>query len=209
MQSNEQTLEGLLSTLKTNGEAPLSMTLEAFSTLQGCLYKKHTGIKETPFEMYDRVARAAAIIYDGHDSLSFQDLYDDFFHVISNNWLGLSTPMAANFGTPATSLNISCFVLSVSDSINGIFDSLHEASMLTKAGGGVGIDLTSIRPQGDSINGGGNSNGAKPWATIFDIASGIVSQAGVRRGQFSFNIDIESPDLWDFLLAKDHLRKCN
>lgn len=199
----DKNLTQQLNSLKAIKQAPASMSLEAFSTLRACLYVDKDDKKETPLDMYKRVARTAANIYR-NTTLNCNDVYEDFLHVISSNWLGLSTPIAANLGTPAASLPISCFVISVNDAINGIFDSLHEASMLTKAGGGVGIDLTSIRPQGQSIAGGGNSNGAKPWATIFDIASGIVSQAGVRRGQFSFNIDIESPDLWDFLLAKDH-----
>lgn len=201
----EQTHEQQLQSLKTMKEAPETMSLEAYRTIQGCLFTDKNGYTETPLAMYKRVASTAAkkLIQEA-PSLEYNSVYSDFLTVIKNNWLGLSTPVAANLGTPVDSLPISCFVMSVSDSINGIFDSLHEASMLTKAGGGVGIDLTPIRPQGISINGGGHSNGSKPWATIYDIASGIVSQAGVRRGQFSFNIDIESPDLWDYLLSKDH-----
>lgn len=199
MKKSKKEYELILENYKDLELAPSNMTLEAFMTLQGCLYESSDGRKETPVEMYRRVAEASAKYLYKHPRIA-----EDFFYLISNNFLGLATPVAANLGTPANSLPISCYVIEVQDSVDGIFGGLYRAAKLTKGGGGVGIGLGSIRPQGSNIKGGGKSNGAKPWATIYDFASRIVSQAGVRRGQFSFYFDIESPDLWDFLLAKDH-----
>lgn len=187
-----------LEDLKKRGEAPLDMDLEAYVTLYKNLYE-YDGVIETPFDLYRRVAKEAAKYLPKQPGIE-----EDFFYLISNNYLGLATPVAANLGTPAKTLPISCYVIDVQDSVEGIFGGLFRAAMLTKGGGGVGVGLTPIREQGSIIKGGGRSNGAKPWATIYDWASRIVSQAGVRRGQFAFWINIESNDLWDFLLSKDH-----
>jgi ribonucleoside-diphosphate reductase alpha chain len=196
---NREYYSNVLEAYKEQELAPQNMTLEAFVTLQKSLYEYADGRKETPMEMYRRVAETAGEMLPAHPRIA-----EDFYYLISNNYLGLATPVAANLGTPASSLPISCYVIEVQDSIQGIFWGLFKAAMLTKCGGGVGVGLSPIREQGHDIRGGGKSNGAKPWGTIYDFASRIVSQAGVRRGQFSFYINIESADLWDMLLAKDH-----
>lgn len=196
--TREQYWNELQSQIK-HGQAPKNMTLEAFVTLQRSLYEYGDGYKETVFDHYRRVAATAASFLPMHPGIE-----KDFFYLISHNILGVATPVGANLGTPSSALPISCYVIDVQDSVQGIFYGLFKAAMLTKCGGGVGVGLGPIRDQGSLIKGGGKSNGAKPWANIYDFASRVVSQAGVRRGQFSFYINIESNDLWDMLLAKDH-----
>lgn len=198
----KQTLEELaleLQQLKKDNNVPIDMTLEAYVTIQKALQIKKDGTLETPKDMYWRVAEVAASYLTKHPHIA-----TDFYSAISRNWLGLATPVMANLGTKASSLPISCFVLTVPDSVDGIFSTLYRTSMLSKYGGGVGVIFTDIREQNTSIKGGGKSNGAMPWMGIYDISASVVSQAGVRRGAYSFYIDIESADLFDVLLSKDH-----
>ena len=128
-----------LQKLKEQGKAPEWMTEDSFTTLSnGYLLEG-----ETPYDMYQRVSRAAASYYlnDG-GSLSERLNEDNFawslqrrlFNYMWSNWLCLATPVASNMGT-TRGLPISCYGQYVPDSVSGIFKAYHETAMLTKNGG--------------------------------------------------------------------------
>jgi ribonucleoside-diphosphate reductase alpha chain len=152
---------------------------------------------ETPRAMFERVAKAAANI--NQDS----DLYDDLFTCLWNGWIGLASPVAANFGT-GRALPISCYSVHLSDSVSSIYSHLKEVAQLSKNGGGVGIYMGDVRPSGAPITGGGKSTGIVPWAQQYDLAARVVSQGGVRRGSFAIYLPIDHPDVPELLRAKDH-----
>jgi len=152
---------------------------------------------ETPRAMFERVAKAAATInYD-------PNLRDDLFTCLWNGWIGLSSPVAANFGT-SRALPISCYSVHLSDSVSSIYSHLKEVAQLSKNGGGVGVFMGDVRPAGAPISGGGKSTGIVPWAQQYDLAARVVSQGGVRRGSFAIYLPIDHPDVPELLRAKDH-----
>lgn len=153
---------------------------------------------ETPRDLYARVA------YTGAKYLNRPELQQDFFDILYKGFLGLSTPVATNFGANRA-LPISCYSVEVSDSIPSIYSHLKEVAMLSKNGGGVGIGYSNIRPSGAPIKGGGVSTGVVPVAQQYDKCAGYVNQNGLRRGAFAHYLDIEHPDAYELLLAKDHL----
>jgi ribonucleoside-diphosphate reductase alpha chain len=152
---------------------------------------------ETPRAMFERVAKAAASIND--DST----LFDDIFTCLWNGWIGLASPVAANFGT-SRALPISCYSVHLSDSVSSIYSHLKEVAQLSKNGGGVGVYMGDVRPSGAPIAGGGKSTGIVPWAQQYDLAARVVSQGGVRRGSFAIYLPIDHPDVPELLRAKDH-----
>jgi ribonucleoside-diphosphate reductase alpha chain len=152
---------------------------------------------ETPRAMFERVAKAAAQI---NEDLT---LFDDLFTCLWNGWIGLASPVAANFGT-SRALPISCYSVHLSDSISSIYSHLKEVAQLSKNGGGVGIYMGDVRPAGAPISGGGKSTGIVPWAQQYDLAARVVSQGGVRRGSFAIYLPIDHPDVPELLRAKDH-----
>lgn len=152
---------------------------------------------ETPRKMFERVSRAAATINND------ETLYDDLFTCLWNGWLGLASPVAANFGT-SRALPISCYSVHLSDSISSIYSHLKEVAQLSKNGGGVGIYMGDVRPAGAPISGGGRSTGVVPWCQQYDLAARVVSQGGVRRGSFAIYLPIDHPDVPELLRAKDH-----
>ena len=152
---------------------------------------------ETPRKMFERVAHAASQI--NRDP----DLYDDLFECLWNGWLGLSSPVAANFGT-TRALPISCYSVHVGDSVSSIYSHLKEVAQLSKNGGGVGVYFGDVRPAGSPISGGGKSTGVVPWCQQYDLAARVVSQGGVRRGSFAIYLPISHPDVPELLRAKDH-----
>jgi ribonucleoside-diphosphate reductase alpha chain len=147
--------------------------------------------------MFERVAKAAATINDD------PTLFDDLFTCLWNGWIGLASPVAANFGT-SRALPISCYSVHLSDSVSSIYSHLKEVAQLSKNGGGVGVYMGDVRPAGAPISGGGKSTGIVPWAQQYDLAARVVSQGGVRRGSFAIYLPIDHPDVPELLRAKDH-----
>lgn len=182
-----------LDQLKLENEAPSFLTEEGFKTLQnGYLLPS-----ETPRQMYLRVAKAAAALYHDKDRLELK-----FFNIIWNNWLCISSPIAANLGTNR-GLPISCNGISVSDNIDSIFQKNHELAMLSKHGAGVSLYLGNIRSRGKDITGNGKSSGIIGWCKNYDSTVSSVSQGSTRRGAAALYLDVDHGDIEDFI----HLRR--
>ena len=154
---------------------------------------------ETPRRMFERVAKAAASINVD------PSLEEDLFTCLWNGWLGLASPVAANFGT-TRALPISCYSVHLSDSVSSIYSHLKEVAQLSKNGGGVGVYMGDVRPAGAPISGGGRSTGVVPWCQQYDLCARVVSQGGVRRGSFAIYLPIDHPDVPELLRSKDHTK---
>ena len=147
---------------------------------------------ETVRSAYRRVSNAAAI------RLKKPELASKFFKYIWNGWIGLASPVISNMGTDR-GLPISCYGIDTPDSIRGIGLTNAELMRLTSKGGGVGIGVSRIRHRGTEIAGNGKSEGVVPWCKIFDSSIIATNQGNVRRGAASVNLDIEHPDIDEFL----------
>jgi len=160
---------------------------------------------ETPKKAYRRVANSVAI------RLGRPDLENKFFKYIWNGWIGLASPVLSNTGTDR-GLPISCFGVDTPDSIRGIGLTNAELMKLTSQGGGVGISLSRIRERGSPIKGNGKSEGVVPWAKIYDSTIIATNQGSVRRGAASVNLDINHPDIGEYLQIRrpkgDPNRQC-
>jgi ribonucleoside-diphosphate reductase alpha chain len=160
---------------------------------------------ETPRKAYRRVANAVA------ERLNRPDLANKFYKYIWNGWIGLASPVLSNTGTDR-GLPISCFGIDTPDSIRGIGLTNAELMRLTSYGGGVGISLSRIRGRGSEITGNGQSEGIVPWAKIYDSTIIATNQGSVRRGAASVNLDINHPDIHEFLQIRrpkgDANRQC-
>jgi ribonucleoside-diphosphate reductase alpha chain len=172
---------------------PKWMTDEAYKTLKSGYLQEG----ETPNEMYSRVAASAAENYKG--TLYSKEFLENRFlyHMMENN-LCPASPVLSNMGT-ARGLPISCFGVSVKDSIDSIFNKSHELAILSKSGGGVSLDLTDIRHRGSPVRGNGKSEGVVPWCKLYDTTTQVVSQGSTRRGASAVYLPIEHPDIMEFL----------
>ena len=160
---------------------------------------------ETPKKAYRRVAKSIA------ERVNRPDLESKFFKYIWNGWIGLASPVLSNTGTDR-GLPISCFGIDTPDSIRGIGLTNAELMKLTALGGGVGISTSRIRPRGTTITGNGKSEGVVPWCKIYDSAIIATNQGSVRRGAASVNLDINHPDIHEFMQIRrpkgDPNRQC-
>ena len=150
---------------------------------------------ETVQGAVDRVATAAA------QRLFKPELKDSFVELIERGWMSLSSPVWANMGT-RRGLPISCFNVYVPDSVESITHKLGEVIMQTKIGGGTSGYFGELRGRGAAITDNGKSSGAVSFMKLFDTTMDVVSQGGVRRGAFAAYLDIDHPDIEEFLTIK-------
>ena len=147
---------------------------------------------EHVFDAFKRVSKAAA------RRLRRKDLQPFFYEAMVKNWLCLASPVLSNMGTER-GMPISCFGIDVGDSIEGIADANSELMRLSSQGGGVGIGVSRIRGRGKSIKDNGVSEGVVPWCKIYDSTILATNQGSVRRGAASVNLNINHPDIEEFL----------
>jgi len=122
--------------------------------------------------------------------------------MIVKGWISFSSPIWANMGTER-GLPISCFNVTVPDNIEAITHKLGEVIMQTKTGGGTSGYFGELRARGTAVTDNGKSSGAVSFMKLFDTAMDTISQGGVRRGAFAAYLDIDHPDISEFLQIKD------
>ncbi len=150
---------------------------------------------ETVQGAIERIATAAS------KRLFKPELKEPFIELIENGWMSLSSPIWANMGTER-GLPISCFNVHVPDYIEGITHKLGEVIMQTKIGGGTSGYFGELRGRGSAVTDNGRSSGAVSFMKLFDTAMDTISQGGVRRGAFAAYLDIDHPDIIEFLKIK-------
>ncbi|MEM8583300.1 MAG: ribonucleoside-diphosphate reductase subunit alpha [Bacteroidota bacterium] len=151
---------------------------------------------ETVKTAIERVATAAA------KRLYKPEMIEPFIEMIERGWMSLSSPIWANMGTER-GLPISCFNVYVPDNIEGITHKLGEVIMQTKIGGGTSGYFGELRERGSVVTDNGKSSGAVSFMKLFDTAMDTISQGGVRRGAFAAYLDIDHPDVTEFLDIKN------
>jgi len=133
----------------------------------------------------DRFARIAEIFCSniGHA----QRLYD----YLSKHWLSASTPILS-YGVTKRALPISCYLMYIPDSAEGLVSSISEAAWLSMSGGGVGLGL-GIRSEDDK------SVGVMPHLKTYEALSLAYRQGVTRRGTFAAYLDISHPNIVQFI----------
>ena len=149
---------------------------------------------ETAQDAIERIVTKASSYYDGKFKEEFREL-------IERGYMSLSSPIWANCGTKR-GLPISCFSTYLPDSIEGITTKLGEVIMQTKIGGGTSGYFGELRERGAAITDNGKSSGAVSFMELFNSAMNVVSQGSTRRGAFAAYLDIDHPDIEEFLKIK-------
>lgn len=151
---------------------------------------------ETIHDAITRISGAAA------HRLNRPELQERFADIIYKGWMSCSSPIWSNLGT-SRGLPISCFGCNIPDSIEGITTKLGEVMMQTKHGGGTSAYFGNLRGRGAAITNNGKSSGSVSFMKLFDSVMDTVSQGATRRGSFAAYLDIDHPDINEFLQIKD------
>jgi ribonucleoside-diphosphate reductase alpha chain len=146
-----------------------------------------------PGESYqDLFVRVASAYAD--DAEHAQRLYD----YISKLWFMPATPVLSNGGT-GRGLPISCYLNSVSDSLEGIVDTWNENVWLASRGGGIGTYWGNVRGIGEAVGLNGKTSGIIPFVRVMDSLTLAISQGSLRRGSAACYLDISHPEIEEFL----------
>src|SRR5215218_2038172 len=146
-----------------------------------------------PGESYqDLFARVAAAYSD--DAEHAQRVYD----YISRLWFMPATPVLSNGGT-GRGLPISCYLNSVSDSLEGIVGTWNENVWLAARGGGIGTYWGSVRGIGEPVGLNGKTSGIIPFVRVMDSLTLAISQGSLRRGSAACYLDVDHPEIEEFL----------
>ncbi len=102
-----------------------------------------------------------------------------------------------------------CYVIpSPNDSRYGIIETLRQMNEIFSRGGGVGINVSSLRPRYAYVKGvNGRSSGAVSWAGLYSYSTGLIEQGGSRRGALMLILNVWHPDVLDFIISKTEMGK--
>lgn len=117
-------------------------------------------------------------------------------------YYSLSSPVWSNFGTER-GLPISCNGVKVDDSIEEILQKMAEVGVQTKLGAGTSGYFGDLRPRGTQIRGGGKADGPVHYMRLYDTGTDVISQGSVRRGAFAAYLNIDHPDIHEFLEIRE------
>ncbi|WP_370734177.1 adenosylcobalamin-dependent ribonucleoside-diphosphate reductase [Paenibacillus dakarensis] len=159
-------------------------------------------IEKTPEEMWDRLAAAMA---SAEATPELQEEWKAKFRHILDDWkLVPGGRIAAGAGASDELTLFNCYVIpSPKDSRGGIMKTLSEMTEIMSRGGGVGINLSSLRPRRAIVKGvNGSSSGAVSWGGLFSYTTGLIEQGGSRRGALMLMMNDWHPDVMDFITVK-------
>ena len=123
----------------------------------------------------------------------------EFYEVLSSFDFMSSTPTLFNSGTLRSQLS-SCYLTTVPDDLDGIYESIKENALLSKFAGGLGNDWTRVRALGSHIKGtNGESQGVVPFLKVVNDTAVAVNQGGKRKGAVCTYLETWHLDIEEFL----------
>ncbi len=164
-------------------------------TLYDRYFLHHEGRRfELPQAFFMRVAMGLALNEVDREARAIE-----FYEVLSSFDFMSSTPTLFNSGTRHSQLS-SCYLSTVNDDLDGIYEAIKENALLAKYAGGLGNDWTPVRALGSHIKGtNGKSQGVVPFLKVVNDTAVAVNQGGKRKGAVCCYLETWHLDIEEFL----------
>lgn len=159
---------------------------------------------ETPEQMFDRIANCVAAPDANYRDVEMSRI--EFYNLLSTKKFFPNSPTFTGAGTPLGQL-AACFVLPIEDDLGrsrgSIFETLRVAALIQQTGGGNGFSFSRLRPRNSIVaKSNGKATGPVGFLQVYDSAFGEVAQGGVRRGANMGVLNVDHPDIRDFIKCK-------
>src|SRR5262245_28228845 len=145
--------------------------------------------------------------YEGGYFASAEDrdiFHDELLHLVLHQKMAFNSPVWFNVGVVERPQCSACFINSVKDSMESILDLAKTEGMLFKWGSGTGRNLSKLRSSRERLKGGGTGSGPVSFMTGYDALAGVIKSGGkTRRAAKMVILDVEHPDIMDFIRSKE------
>ncbi len=158
---------------------------------------------ETPEQMLMRVADHVA---SAEKTAPLRYMWaDEYYDVMARLLFLPNSPTIMNSGRPAPHGQLAaCFVIGIEDSMESICEAIRKQMLIHKSGGGTGFNFSNLRSCGSRVNStNGRASGPISFMGLFDKATETVQQGGMRRGANMGILNVDHPDIREFIHCKD------
>jgi ribonucleoside-diphosphate reductase alpha chain len=193
-------------------------TLEYFKgdTLQTDIFVNKYALRDqednyyelTPDDMWARVAKEIVRIDKNYKNSILDE--EKVYNILKENYICPGGSILFGAGNPFVNVSLAnCYAIPTEDSMSGIFNTAKNLANISKRRGGVGINLSPLRPDGASVkNAAKTSSGAWSWGKFISDAAETVGQQG-RRSACLLLLDVSHPDIFKFISMKDNINSVN
>lgn len=160
-------------------------------------------VKETPEQMFKRVAKAIAAVEKTYGPAKNIAAWEKrFYEAMTNLEFLPNSPTLMHAGTRFNQLS-ACFVLPLEDNLESIFKTMEQTATIARTGGGVGIPLSNLRARGSRVRStGGLTSGPISFLQLFNQMANVINEGSSRRVAMMAVMNVHHPDIMDFIFAK-------
>jgi ribonucleoside-diphosphate reductase alpha chain len=196
-------------------EIPKDWSMTATNVVVSKYFRGNLGTPDRESSVRQLVSRVADTITAWGDRggyfASAEDrdaFHDELTHLVLHQKMAFNSPVWFNVGVVDKPQCSACFINSVEDSMDSILDLAKTEGMLFKWGSGTGSNLSRIRSSREKLRGGGTASGPVSFMRGYDAFAGVIKSGGkTRRAAKMVILDVDHPDIMDFILSKEQEEK--